>query len=182
MIEITKKITFKFDANSDKITLPDLLSKGYVRTHIVALFEELQSVGFGEFKQGTRGRGQSHKFIKNSKCPTDYSIVIDEKPRGRPRKNAAIKAEVISYNPMANEDNEEIASIYNSDDKINIENNNISSIKNDINLIVQSDMNLTGIVSDISLATNDFVLLDDPIIGEDEIGEELSEDLIVENI
>jgi hypothetical protein len=147
MIEITKKVTFNLDNGSDKIDLPDLLSKQYVRNHIIALFEELQSHGYGEFKQGTRGRGQCHKFIKNDKCPDTYSIFIEEKPRGRPRKNAHIKAEVISHNPMKPEDDEIISGIHNNDDKIRIE-----TIKQDIKMIAE-DADLTGNVSDIAVST-----------------------------
>lgn len=146
MIEITKKVTFNLDTGSDKLRLPDLLSKRYVRNHIIALFEELQSKGYGEFKQGTRGQGQCHKFIKNDNCPSSYSIFIEEKPRGRPRKNANIKMEVISHDPMKAEQDEITAGIY-GEDSIKIE-----DIKRDIKMIAE-DADLTGNVSDVTVST-----------------------------
>ncbi|HUU87027.1 MAG TPA: hypothetical protein VMX17_04650 [Candidatus Glassbacteria bacterium] len=162
MIEITKKVTFNLDNDSDKIDMPDLLSKRYVRNHIIALFEELQSRGYGEFKQGTRGRGQSHKFIKNNKCPNTYSIYIEEKPRGRPRKNANIEAEVISHNPMKPQEDEISSNIYNDENKINIE-----DIKNNIKIIAE-DTNLTGNVSNIAVLTKNKDEIPNVIINDED--------------
>jgi len=171
MIEITKKVTFNLDNGSDKIDLPDLLSKQYVRNHIIALFEELQSLGYGEFKQGTRGRGQCHKFIKNDKCPNSYSIFIEEKPRGRPRKNANIKSETISYNPMRPESDEISSGIYNSNDTIDIYSGdnviNVGNLKKDIKMIAE-DVDLTGTVSDVAISNNNESKISTVQISDDE--------------
>lgn len=85
MVKIEKKVDFnlKTDSDSGEVLLPYLREKGYSRNHIILLFQALENEGFGEFRPGARGRGMCALFIKNEKCPENYTLVIEEKPRGR---------------------------------------------------------------------------------------------------
>ena len=137
MIEIIKRITFDLNVGSNTINMPYFQERGYARSYVLALFKELQEKGYGEFKLGTRGRGQCHCFIKNSKCPDTYIIEIEEKPRGRTKKNASIKSETIDHNLMAAEPDEITSEIYNKENKIaiqTIENTDLSNIASDLSV------------------------------------------------
>lgn len=154
MIEIIKKVSFDLDKNSGKLSLPDLKSKGYARNYIVALFEELESAGYGEFKRGTQGRGQCHKFIKNEKCPETYSINIQEKLRGRPKKNANIIAESIDFNPMKANNDEISSEIHDEDNSIivkNIQEIIDTDLKNKVSNLVVTKQQSSNITSDVPI-------------------------------
>lgn len=89
MVTIIKSVQFnlvKVADNNNIITMPAMLNDGHIRAHVVNLFNKLQVLGYGEFKQGTQGRGQSHKFIKNSNCPDEFILEVELKSPGRPRK------------------------------------------------------------------------------------------------
>jgi hypothetical protein len=67
-----KKIVFD---TSDIMIMPKLIEKGYKRSDITALFEELSSHGFGEYIKGKRGRGSSSSFNPNETCPKRFELV-----------------------------------------------------------------------------------------------------------
>ncbi len=91
MVKIEKKVEFNLNTESEsgEVSLPDLRDKGHSRNHIILLFQKLEEEGFGEFRPGARGRGMCALFLKNEKCPENYTLVIEEKPRGRHRKVVA---------------------------------------------------------------------------------------------
>lgn len=88
-VKITKSIEFNLKTSKKVITLPDMILDGHIRTHIVILFKELEDKKYGKFVPGRPGRGQCHSFVKDDCCPKKYLLVVEEKPRGRPRKTAA---------------------------------------------------------------------------------------------
>jgi hypothetical protein len=94
MVRIEKKVLFKL--NGDEISLPDLLGMGHARAHVLALFEALEGEGLGEYRHGTKGRGQYSRFLKNAKCPNEYLLTLEEKPRGRRRNNASVETVEVS--------------------------------------------------------------------------------------
>lgn len=83
MVKIEKKVMFNLNSASDEIRLPSLVEEGHVRAHILSLFKTLAEKGFGEFKLGTRGRGQSSRLIKNKNCPKEFALPLLEKRRSR---------------------------------------------------------------------------------------------------
>ncbi len=85
--ENTIKKTITFALPKQEMSITEFLKEGFDRKHISMLFEKLQSLGFGEYVQGKRGRGFSAKFTPNKKCPEIYILEIEQKKRGRKAKN-----------------------------------------------------------------------------------------------
>jgi hypothetical protein len=72
----TKSIRFDL---SETMLLKDMVEYGYQRNEIIKLFEELESLQYGEFFRGSKGRGNPTKFICNNKAPTSYMLNVDVK-------------------------------------------------------------------------------------------------------
>jgi hypothetical protein len=99
MIKITKSVTFKLDNGEDSLSLPKLMDQGYTRPDIIELFETLHGLEFGEYREGSRGRNQFHRFLKNNKCPKEFVLCIEQQPRGRPRAAANVETVNVVRSP-----------------------------------------------------------------------------------
>jgi hypothetical protein len=69
---------------ANKMTMPNLLEKGYRREDITTLFESLEGEGFGVYTKGSRGKGNFAYFTPNNSCPSEYVV---ESKRKRYRKS-----------------------------------------------------------------------------------------------
>jgi hypothetical protein len=80
---VKKTITFNLPREKTPLTIGYFVELGFNRKHIVMLFEKLQSLDFGKFEKGRKGRGLSSKFIPAKNCPEVYLLDIEQKKRGR---------------------------------------------------------------------------------------------------
>ena len=77
----TKQVTFNLPQTTMTIAL--LIEAGHDRRHVIALFEELEAKGFGQYAKGHRGRTGASKFTPNGSCPSEYILTVEQKKRGR---------------------------------------------------------------------------------------------------
>ena len=74
----------KFTIPQTVMTITTFVEQGFDRRYVVALFEELESKGFGQYVKGHRGRTGASKFIPAlDVCPQEYTITVEQKKRGR---------------------------------------------------------------------------------------------------
>ncbi len=189
MVKIEQKILFKLNNGKAEVTLPDLLGMGHARAHVIALFETLEGEGAGEYRHGSKGRGQYSRFLKNDSCPTEYVLVLEEKPRGRRRKNSTVETvtvanipnepelDSLAQNINSNELMESSDAVAASsddiedDDEISIEaiQNAIASNDEDLHELMAiddiptqlTDADLTGVVADMTVSRNNTNSVDD---------------------
>lgn len=160
MVKIEKKVTFDLTSDSGEILLPNLIEEGHVRAHVLSLFKTLEEQNFGEFKPGTRGRGQSSRFIKNENCPDEFDLCLIEKKKGR-RRNVD-KTASDSLDALAQEINS--GELVKSNSIEGIETNcqsqdnsqdNLQEEKNRCCLAeLLADTDLTDLASDLSVVNN----------------------------
>jgi hypothetical protein len=66
-----------FDLTKE-LTMPRLSKVlKFHRQHVLALFEQLEKGGFGEYTKGRRGKGNCARFAPNEKCPPAFTILVE---------------------------------------------------------------------------------------------------------
>ena len=82
---VIKAITFEIPKDEAEIKISYFLDDGFDRKYVVALFKKLESMNFGKYIAGRKGRGYSTAFLPNEKCPSVYVLEVTQKKRGRKR-------------------------------------------------------------------------------------------------
>jgi len=73
--EVAKERIIEFKLEKEMM-ISDLINKGYRRKEVIALFEHLEELGFGNYIRGTRGLGNPTRFTANERCPDSFSITF----------------------------------------------------------------------------------------------------------
>ena len=177
MIKIEKKV--QFDLSGSKVFLSSkLIDEGYAKADVIALFVELDEFGYGDYVPGTRGRGTCAKFTKNDSCPAEYTLVMEQKPRGRKPNQRVEKNEESSVSSRAIEiqtcenspvdgQMDEVAQIMNDGDLCEcVEDSADDEVQT---CMIDSDADLTGVASDLAMIRNDDdVEIDESLFAQDE--------------
>lgn len=83
MDTIIKSISFNIPVEKDVIEISYFLDEGFDRKYVVKLLKALESMNFGKFELGKKGRGHSTKFYPSKNCPKSFTIEVVQKKRGR---------------------------------------------------------------------------------------------------